>query len=501
LILDIRIVLNMKSTLTQLFILAVAGTVALATNRLERVELVDDTARQVSNDWEPPAPLRYIKGHECFMILAGKDATVDGSVMAAHNLELTGTEVSLIEKHPQAHYEKGDTFEFPNGLSIPRGESASEWMVLRIQRSLDSNAVGMNEHQVALAGGLNLMGDRNPRAMKADPRVPGGVSGLARNIALLDAQTAREAARKLGDLYTRYGSSYQCGVGYADPNEAWYVESGGGRTWAAVRVPDDEYWVQANAYRIGEIDPKDERNVLTSPGLLEFAEEHGLWDPEEGPFSFRRAFGQKSRGLRYNEVREWRAMDVLSPSLALEKKGTEFPMTVKPDRKIALEDLFGILRDREPLVTLNANAPNTNTVTIKIGSDRVIHSNVIQLRSEMPAELGSVLWSSLSAPHASIYLPFYFGVDRLPEAYAIPSPRERAAHFAFKGVQRALDGNDPDAGRRVSELRAFEKSLLKQQATVEAGLSKSLEEDHALGIQSLTDHVHEVAGQAFSIAR
>ena len=95
-----------------------------------------------------------------------------------------------------------------------------------------------------------------------------------------------------------------------------------------------------------------------------------LWDPEEGPFSFRRAFGQKSRGLRYNEVREWRAMDVLSPSLALKKKGTEFPMTVKPDRKIALEDLFGILRDREPLVTLNANAPNTNTVTIKSPQSR-----------------------------------------------------------------------------------------------------------------------------------
>lgn len=97
---------------------------------------------------------------------------------------------------------------------------------------------------------------------------------------MIGAKTAREAACNLGDLYTTYGNAYQCGVGYADADEIWYIESGGGRCWAAVRVPDDAYWVQANGYRIGVIDPADTKNVMTSPDLLTFAKEHALWDPE-----------------------------------------------------------------------------------------------------------------------------------------------------------------------------------------------------------------------------
>ena len=95
----------------------------------------------------------------------------------------------------------------------------------------------------------------------------------------------------IGSLYTKYGVTYPSGVGIADPHEVWYMESGGGKSWAAVRVPDSCYWVQANSYRIGTIDPGDTLNVMTSPGLLEFCEETGPWNPEEGAFSFKKAFG------------------------------------------------------------------------------------------------------------------------------------------------------------------------------------------------------------------
>lgn len=49
---------------------------------------------------------------ECFMILAGRDATGDGSVLAAHNLELSGSEVALIEKYPREKHAPGEYFTF-----------------------------------------------------------------------------------------------------------------------------------------------------------------------------------------------------------------------------------------------------------------------------------------------------------------------------------------------------------------------------------------------------
>jgi len=434
------------------------------------------------------------------MVLVGRDATVDGSVLAAHNLELSGTEVALIEKHGRVRHEPGDEFSFSTGLSIPQTEETSAWMVLRIKRSLDSNAVAVNEHQVALAGGLNLMSDRKPRAIEVDPPVRRGVTGWARNIALLHARTAREAAGNLGELYTRHGNAYQCGVGFADSNEAWYIESGGGRTWAAVRVPDDAYWVQANGYRIGVIDPADTDNVMTSPNLLEFAEEQGLWNPEDGPFSFRGAFGENTRGRKYNEVREWRAMNLLSPSLNLDARATEFSMTAEPDRKITLEDLFSVLRDREPLAEVVVNREG-DTAQVVIGSDRVIHSDVIQLRAELPVALGAVMWSALGVPRGSIYLPFYYGVESLPDAYTLGTPRERAAHFAYKELNRALGTDRVLADSRVKELRALERSVMRDQAKVEAGLLELIESDPVAGARSLTEHVQRVAAEALAMAR
>ena len=216
-------------------------------------------------------------GLECFMILAGKNTTVDGSVLVAHNLDLGRRPTATMAIYPRERNSPDEKEIFSTGLRIPEVEETYGWIVLRIARSLSSNNVAVNEHQVALAGGLNLMSDRNLKAREADPVVQGGVDGYARNVALKRAKTAREAVEILGDLYTKYGNTYPCAVGYADPEEIWYIESGGGRHWAAVKVPDDCYWIQANGYRIGEINPEDTENVITSPDLLESAKEKGLW--------------------------------------------------------------------------------------------------------------------------------------------------------------------------------------------------------------------------------
>ena len=52
---------------------------------------------------------------------------------------------------------------------------------------------------------------------------------------------------------------------FADPNETWHFEILGpgkgkiGAVWAAVRIPDDEVGVSANASRIRSINPDDHR--------------------------------------------------------------------------------------------------------------------------------------------------------------------------------------------------------------------------------------------------
>ena len=267
------------------------------------------------------------------MILVGVKATADGSVLAAHNLELPGEEQPFVARLPRLKASEDRELAAGRRVAVSHRADVPGWMVLRIARSLNSNAVGINEHGVALAGGVNLMRDRRWAARRVDPTIATGVNGLARNVALLQATTAREAARRLGALYTEHGNAYACGVAYADADEIWYVESAGGSAWAAVRIPDDAYWPQGNSFRIDTIDPDDTENVMVSPGLLGFARDNGLWDSKEGPFSFCRAFGDGVTH-RVSERRVWRAMATLSPSLESDPDADSYPMSVRPDRGV-----------------------------------------------------------------------------------------------------------------------------------------------------------------------
>ena len=67
---------------------------------------------------------------ECYMILAGKNATADGSILLAHDNDLAGHQASLIQKIPRMKHEPGEMITFPSGLEIPQVDETCEWMVL-----------------------------------------------------------------------------------------------------------------------------------------------------------------------------------------------------------------------------------------------------------------------------------------------------------------------------------------------------------------------------------
>ncbi len=452
-------------------------------------------------------PAALCVDRECFMILVGKDATTDGSVLLAHNNDLSGTEVSLVEKHPRREHALGETVVFPTGLEIPESPMTFEWLVLRIAVGFDEgDAVAINEHQVAIAGGVALGRDRLKRAEKADPLVTGGLTGGVRYIALQRSKTARECVEMVGRWYTRYGVTYPSGFGVADPDEIWYIESGGGRSWAAVRIPDDCYWIQANGYRIGVIDPSDTLNVITSPGLLDFCKTQRLWNPEEGPFSFKTAFGGKYNStpgkVRYNTRRVWRGMDILSPSLDLDPDADEFPMTARPDLPVSIETLAGILRDHYEGTPFDGYpADGHGSGERLICSPTCVHTDVIQLRRSLPADIGAVMWVGLSRPDAAIYVPFYFGIDEVPERYGCA---DEACGSAFKSFERlsnlvlanySLGSSKVIRGREHLEAGAF--SL---QSTIDESASELYEKDPSLARAFLSTYVGGLCAESLDLA-
>ncbi len=444
----------------------------------------------------------------CFMIMAGKEATADGSVLVAHNNDLTGAEAALVEKKKAADHDEHELITFPSGLSIPQAQHTYAMLVLKIHTGYaEGDAIAINEHQVSIGGGVALGMDQNERDGKADPLVPKGLTGGVRYAVLERCKTARECVERIGQMYSRYGVTYPSGVAIADPNEVWYIEAGGGYSWAAVRIPDDAVWVQANACRIGEIDFDDNDNYLWSPGLSSFAEEHGLWNSAEAPFHFARAFGKEKtpdNEAFSNTRRVWRGITLLNEGLDLAPNDHNLPSFVVPSKKLTVHHLTSILRDHYQGTAYDVHrGDRTRPREYPIGTSRTVHTDVVQLRGWLPSDIGAVMWLGLSTAPTAMYVPFYFGIEHVPEPYGTGTAEydPSSAFWVFRSLSNLVTPyfrHLIDDAQSVS--REFETREFGRQGTIESEARDLYGTSPQEARRFLTEYTHDQARESLALA-
>ena len=287
----------------------------------------------------------------CTSLLVGREASVDGSTMTSHSCD-SGTDRTWIKLEPRKTHSPGSMATLwyqpkrtpgPDDPDrVPVGEIPQ---VAETYKFMDAAYPVMNEHQLAI-GETTTGGKRELRSTEGLIDAP----ELYR-LVLERATNAREAIRIADELTREYGYNDwgECFT-FADPREVWFFEILGpgqgkiGAVWAAVRLPDDEIGVSANSHRILELDLNDTDHYMASDNVHSLAQEMGWWDPNSGE-EFQFAYAYADRTSLYSRRREWRALSLLAPSLGLDANAENFPLSVKPDEKVAVQDLLNIFRD------------------------------------------------------------------------------------------------------------------------------------------------------------
>jgi len=394
----------------------------------------------------------------CTVIMVGKAASTDGSVMTTHAADCGVCDWTW--RHvPAADHKPGETRKIYHIHQIrtwPPSEG-SKWdlyqndftglEIPQVPRTyaFHHGVFGyMNEHQLAIGestiGNVRKISNPTPAA-KIDIT-------MLTLLAMERCRTAREAILFMGGLAEKYGYGFNDGgemLAVADPEEVWVFEimpvgplwtpkSGKpGAVWCAQRVPDDHVSVCPNESRIGEIDLKNKDEFLASPNVITFAIEQGLYNPKGGrPFSWKRAYSPVEGSARTNprRARLWRFFDLAAPSLKLspETANMDFPFSVKPDRNLSLEDVMAMMRDKcagtefDPLRGIRGGPfanPYYDTSTRTIGTNRAEYTTVTQSRRGLPGPVGGIVWLALGSQDTSCYVPFYAGITDLPDSYKI----------------------------------------------------------------------------------
>jgi dipeptidase len=405
----------------------------------------------------------------CTSILVGKNASTDGSTMTTHTCDCGSCDWTF-RFVPAADYKEGDvrkiyhinqykTWPPEEGLKWERYKD--DYTELDIPQVPHTYAYihgmfgYMNENQVGL--GESTIGCQR-KMRNPTPAAKFDITMLTL-MAMERAKTAREAIQVMGDLGTTYGYGFNDGgemLAVSDPNEVWIFEimpvgplwtpeSGKpGAVWCAQRVPDDHVSVTPNESRIGEIDLENKDYFMASSNAVSYAIENGFYDPESGhPFSWKRAYSPTEGSALSTQGRRgrlWRFFNLVAPSLNLgpDTESMDLPFSVKPDKKISVQDVMAITRDKYKGMLFDPadgikGGPFANPNYYRgfevdeqryngprcICVNNVEYTTLTQCRGWLPDPIGGILWLSFGAQDTACYMPLYCGITETPESFRV----------------------------------------------------------------------------------
>ncbi len=476
-------------------------------------------------------------GESCTSIMVSKGASVDGSVITSHTCD--GRYRTWLTVDKCQSFDNDTTMPVYKGLL----KTETPWDMRKVKEVgqipqakqtysfLNTAYPCLNEKQLAM-GETTIVGPKelvNENGMFL-------IEELER-LALQRCSTARDAIKLIGELIEEYGYGDwgEC-ITIADKKEVWQLEIFGegpdniGGVWAAQRIPEGHVGVSANISRIGIIDLKDKDHFMASKNVFKVAKDLDRWDGKE-PFKFWKAYGHVKKPFK---IREFFILNAMAPSLNLDFEADELPFSVKPDKKVSVQDVMALYRETYEGTEYDMTQ-NIKSVKKKYDKDRKVigqdtitspiahpwptgnlrntynyldsttiefqrtvavswcsYSEIIQLRDWLPDEIGGIAWFSFDNPGQSPRVPIYSGTTELPESFNFCGQkryREDAAIWQYRKANKlaTLAWQLTKEGM-MDEVAYFEEKGQRETKELEAHIAGLLEEGKKEEAQKLINH-------------
>ncbi len=482
----------------------------------------------------------------CTNFLVTKGASADGSTMISYAAD-SHIRYGELYYSPARHWPAGSMVTiYDRGTAKPLGQIP--------QVEYTYQTIGfINEHQLAL--GETTFGGRSELVDTT------GIMDYAALmfIALQRAKTAREAIKVIAELVDKYGyASSGESFSIADKNEVWIMEIIGkgtewqvdkktkektnskkGAVWVAVRIPDGYISAHANHARITTIPFENAEKCISSKNLdnifnpevevvyahdvVSFARDKKYFTGSDNEFSFSDVYAPLTfDAARFCEIRVWCFFDEFADGMdehwdyaTGKNTGKRMPLYVKPNKKLAPQDLMNAKRNHLQGtgldMTKDAGAGpfglpyRWRGLTWQYDGKEYFNeratqtqqtgfSFIAQMRNWLPDPIGGINWFGVDDAGTTVYVPFYCGINRVPKTWSegygdILTYKDdaafwvfnRVAHFAYLFYNRVM----PDVQKVQSEL---EGKFAKYTPAVDAAALKLWESDSTLAREFITDY-------------
>jgi len=495
--------------------------------------------------------IAYVSGvffyaQACTNFLVTKGASKDGSCFITYAAD-SHTLYGELYYRPAKDYAAGsmmDIYEWDTGKPLGK-----------IKQVLHTYSVvgNMNEYQVAI-GETTYTGLAELQDTTAIIDY-----GSLMYLALQRAKTAREAIKVMGELVAEYGY-YSTGesISISDPNEVWIFEIIGkgspiinkatgkidpkqyskGAVWVARRIPDGYISGHANHARITTFPLEDGKTSISSknlskifnPGIetvyaydvITVARQKKLFAGKDVEFDFSATYAPLDfGGARFSEARVWAGFNKVCKDMVNyidyakgENLTHRMPLWVKPDQKLSLQDVVGMMRDHYEGTPLDMTKDfgagpyqsgyRWRPMTWKVDGIGYIHERAIstqqtgfsfvaQSRSWLPNPVGGILWFGVDDSYTSVYMPMYCGITKIPINFEVGNGSmlkysPTSGFWIFNQVSNYCYTRYNDMYKDIHKVQLeLENGFVNAVATTDKIASEIYKTDNSKAIAMLTD--------------
>lgn len=392
------------------------------------------------------------KKHDaCTTVLVGKEATIDGSTMAARNDDTFGplNPMKLVT-YPAYHNHPNTVKSYLNKFVGERPADGFRYQGtpnVEYQTEGIFDESGFNDHNVGMSATESVYA--NERVLAFDPlNTETGINeDVIVGITLPFITSAKDGVKYLGQLVAKYGSAEGNGVIFSDKDDIWYMEIVTGHHWVAQRIPDDAYAITGNRVAIQQVDFNDPDNFMWSEGIQDFVAKHHL-NPDKEGWDFRHIFGTANVfDQHYNTPRQWYGHHVINPDITMDPLDFDLPFIMRTNHKITLAEVEGILGSHyqgTPYDPLGHEGTETQKHLFRpISLNRTQNSHVLQVRNDLPENAQTILWLCFGVPTFTPYVPFFSNADQIDASYRI-TPKKlnmnlRSAYWMYRALSEIVE--------------------------------------------------------------
>ena len=348
----------------------------------------------------------------CTAVYVGPDASEDGSTIVARSNDYPAVWANHITVTPAVENQPGRVMPVNEYGSVKTEIPANTYQYTSTPY-MDSTvaatgfshdaAAATNENGVAMT--MSVTAYANSAALSADPLVSGGIcEDAAVDLVICQSGSARHGVYILCGLINRYGSSETNIAFIVDQNEAWYIEMYTGHQFAAVKLPRDKVAVFGNEFSLEYL--SDYEEYILSPGLFSLPESRGFAvhgrNNEINLFS---TYSGMQMTKDYSHMRTWIGHHILAPSKFSGEynRNAMYQLCFAPDRKVSLQDVSQLMRNRYEGTRYSPDEAGTSNRVI--GTDTALSAHIIQVFSNLPAEMSCVSWVSSGPQVYGVFVP------------------------------------------------------------------------------------------------